>query len=194
MPAVPGESAGHGKLSEVENGLLASPSEDGSDAARDNARRKRTPDNERERLAGPRRPVGPGGERDPADARKRREELADRARERREAQRLQNGEEMEKLSPEDRRKIASAVSDSVEKGVPALAAARVVQLVLKSGRSADDAVTAVRALNAAVGKGVPARRFIAGLERVLVGAPEDASLERILRKLLDSLEKNGKTN
>lgn len=186
---------GHGRPANVGEGLLASPQgTDGGPAVPPRERTQR-PDGQR---AGPRRPgqlrpgrQGPEGEAD------RRRELADRVKRRREALRENQPAEMAGLDAEQRRKLASGIKESTDRGIPPAVAARVVHLVLRKGLSADDALKALGALTEAAGKGVRPAVFAAGLERVLGGMPEGASFEKALRRLVESLGStgdNGKTN
>ena len=203
------ESMGHGRPSAIDSDLLASPPGDGGDGTVPGDPDKRRPRKTRPEGVGPRRPSGPGRDRlsderrrrrenppreGDEDTKRRREELAEKARQRREAGDTQEPGEVGKLEPQERRKIASAVKESAGRGVPAQAAARVVQLVLRSGRNADEAVKALGALNEAVSKGTPARRFVAGLESALKNMPKDASLERALKRLSESSGGNGEAN
>jgi hypothetical protein len=198
--AAPRETApegegGHGRPADVGEGLLASPhGTDGGPAVTPRERRKR-PDGQR---VGPRRPgqLRPGRQ-GPQDEADRRRELADRVKRRREALRENLPAEMAGLDAEQRRKLASGIKESTDRGIPPAVAARVVHLVLKKGLSVDDALKALRALNEAVGKGVRPALFAAGLERVLGSIPEGASFEKALKRLVESLGSaggNGKTN
>jgi len=186
----PGSDGGHGRPGDMGAELLASPQERGGGRPQLPEDRRKQPDGQR---VGPRRP---GQDRRNGEGDNRRE-LAERIRRRREAQRESEPPEVAKLDPEERRKLGSIIKESTDKGVPPAIAARVAQIVLKKGLTADDARKALRALNEAVAKGVRPGIFTMGLERMLGSLPEGMSFERALRRLVESLgsgNDNGKTN
>lgn len=186
------EGEGHGKASSTDNELLASPREAGAQRRGDGEPPERRPLVGRNGPARPRRPVEPGRSGESEEQRRKRQELAERARD----GRLHNAEELKKLAPEERRKVASAIKECMEKGVQAPSALKVAQTVLRNGGDADDVRLALNALARAVNRGVPAVRFVGGLERALSNAPEGTDLERLLKRLGESLGNTGgrKTN
>ena len=181
---------GHGRPAKVGEGLLASPQGAEGEAVVPPGERRKHPNGQR---VGPRRP-GQNRHNGEGDTRR---DLAERMKRWREAWRENEPPEAAKLSPVERRKLGSSIKECAGKGVPPVVAARVVQVVLRKGLSADDAYKALRALNEAAGKGVRPGLFAAALERMLNSLPEGASFEKALRRLVESLgstDKNGKTN
>jgi hypothetical protein len=113
-------------------------------------------------------------------------------RERQDSETLPDLEELSDLEPEERKKIAAALREHAGDEGAGLLAVRVMRIVLKHGRSAEDVVKVLAALGAARASGVPERRFIMGLERVLGTVSAETSIENVLDMLKEALQRNGK--